>query len=445
MPASAESPICVIGAGSSGLVAAKNLRQQGFAVEVLERENDLGGNWNYALPCSRVYRSTHMISSRRFTQYPDFPMPREFPQYPRHDQVLAYLRSYAQHFALAECIRYQTAVEEILPVDDGNAWQVRTASSSNGTNNADGPVVQTRQYSAVVIANGHHWSPRQPQYPGEFHGHALHSAAYKTPDILQGRRVLVVGGGNSGCDIAVEAAQHNAVTFHSTRRGYRYIPKWIFGSPSDVALDQLHAWHVPLWLRRILVGLSLRIAVGPQSRYRLRLPDHRLFESHPVVNSLLPYYAGQGDIRPKPDIARLERDRVVFVDGTVEPIDVIVYATGYNLEFPFIDRQWLNWRDGRPGLHLHLFHPTFDNLFVAGMIQPDSGIFSLVDWQTQAIALFLAAVRDGRPAAAWMRGEKAAARPPSAGIHYTDSPRHSIEVEHWSYMKTLKKLIRRLR
>jgi cation diffusion facilitator CzcD-associated flavoprotein CzcO len=424
---------CVLGAGSSGLVAAKNLRAHGFDVDVLERQADLGGNWNYDLPCGHVYRSTHMISSKAFTQFPDFPMPREFPEYPHHTQVLAYLRAYADEFKLREAIEFGAGVARIEPVDGGAGWQVTLESG------------QSRRYAGVAIANGHHWSPRWPSYPGEFTGQVLHSAQYKTPDVLAGRRVLVVGGGNSGCDIAVEAAQHGAVAFHSTRRGYHYIPKFFFGLPSDRAGDVLLALGVPLWIRRRIIAVLLRIAVGPAHRTGLPRPDHRLFESHPIVNSLLPYYVGQGDIRVKPDVARLDGQRVHFADGSVETIDTIVYATGYNVDFPFLERGLLDWRDGRPALFMHAYHPRHDGLMVAGMIQPDSGIFSLVHWQTEAWARFLRAARSQSPAADWFRRQRAQ---PDGGlrrrIRYTDSPRHSLEVEHWSYMQALKKLMRRL-
>src|SRR5262249_5337114 len=156
--------ICVIGAGSSGLAVAKNLIEHDFAVEVLEREDDLGGNWNYGKPNARVYRSTHTISSKRCTEYCDFPMPRTFPEFPHHSQVFAYLRSYAAHFHLEPHITYRTPVVRLEPFEQGRFWDVTPER---------GPV---RRYSAVVIANGHNWSPKWPTYPGRFTGEVMHSA-----------------------------------------------------------------------------------------------------------------------------------------------------------------------------------------------------------------------------------------------------------------------------
>ena len=424
---------CVIGAGSSGLTAAKHLLERGFSVDVLERERDLGGNWNYALPCSRVYRSTHMISSKSFTQYTDFPMPHGFPDYPHHSQVLEYLRAYAHHFGVDRVIEYGTSIERLEPADEGKAWHVTLA---NGV---------TRRYEGVLIANGHNWSPRWPSYPGEFAGAVLHSAEYKTPEIFAGKRVLIIGGGNSGCDIAVEASQNGRAAFHSTRRGYHYIPKYLFGRPSDALGDRLARRGLPLRVRRAVISAILRLVNGPAHKSGLPKPDHRLFETHPVVNSLLAYYVKHGAVKPKPEVERLDGDRVHFADGTSEQIDVIVYATGYNLSFPFIDSQHLNWREGRPQLYKYVFHPTYDNLFVAGLIQPDAGLFGLVDRQCHAISLFLSAARDGLPQADMLRQRKATAAVDfTSGIRYQDSPRHRLEVEHWGYAKDLERLIDKL-
>jgi len=428
---STRRTVAVIGAGSSGLVAAKNFRAQGFDVTVFEREDDLGGNWNYGKPGARVYRSTHTISSKPGTEYPDFPMPRAFPDYPHHTQILQYLRDYAVHFDLLPLIRFRTGVRSVEPIAEGvanTAWRVELENGASST------------FDAVVVANGHNWFPKQPEYPGTFAGKSLHSAEYRDPGIFIGQRVLVVGGGNSGCDIVVEAAQNGVHAWHSTRRGYWYMPKYLMGTPADQVNDRMLALGVPLWLRRIFAKVGHRLTVGASGKTGLPAPDHKLFETHPIVNSLLPYYVGHGDITPKPDVARLDGRTVYFADGTSVEVDVIVFATGFLIRFPFLADRHLNWENGKPRLYLHVFHPLYDTMFVAGLIQPDSGQFGLVHWQTAAAARFAREAAEGRAEAGALRNRKANPSDDTGnGIRYADSTRHHVEVEHWSYRKKLQR------
>ena len=198
---------------------------------MLERNAEIGGNWCYGQPNSRVYASTHTISSKRLTEYTDFQMPGHFPNFPHHSQVFEYLRAYAEHFGLYEAIEFQTPVERVEP--DGPCWKVTLATG------------QCRRYGGVVVANGHNWDPRWPEFPGHFAGQVMHSAEYKTPDVLRGRRVMIVGAGNTGCDLAVEAAQSADKVFHSLRRGYYFIPKFLFGRPSDVMGEKLLRLGLP--------------------------------------------------------------------------------------------------------------------------------------------------------------------------------------------------------
>ena len=430
--------VCVIGAGSSGLAAARNFRELGFEVEILEACPDLGGNWNYESPAARVYRSTHTISSKPGTEYPDYPMPASYPDYPHHEEVLAYLRGYAENFGLTPIIEYETEVARVEPSDVAGptgepCWDVRLASG------------ERRRYGAMVIANGHNNVPMVPRYPGRFEGESMHSAEYKVSEILLGKRVLVVGGGNSGCDIVVEAAHRATATFHSTRRGYHYVPKYLWGMPSDQVADLMHLLRIPMRVQRVVGDISLRLFRGRQRDLGLPEPDHRLFETHPIVNTLLPYFVQHGAIAPKPDIERLDGRHVHFTDGTSEIIDLLIWATGYEITFPFLDEEHVSAVDGMPRLYKHVFHPESDNLFVVGLVQPDSGQFGIVHWQCRAAALYLRSAWDGGPANPWLKTRK---RDPvedlGGGIRYQKTYRHHLEVEHASYTRGLRKLVRRL-
>jgi cation diffusion facilitator CzcD-associated flavoprotein CzcO len=426
------------------LTAAKNLKQQGIPCDVFEKLDDVGGNWYYGKPGSSVYKSTHLISSKPGTEFTDFPLPKNFPDYPNHWQVHQYFKDYARHFGLYDLITFNTGVVSVstVPAGEGVGVEVRENSPLWRVTLSTG---ETRTYGGVIICNGHNWDPKWPNYPGKFDGLTLHACQYKTPDVLLDKRVLVVGAGNSGCDIAVESAQNAKVTFHSTRRGYYYNPKYTFGKPSDQVNEVLLKLRVPLKLQRWLYSIILKVLIGMPQDYGLPKPDHKFFETHPIVNQLILYYVGQGDIQTRPDVKELRGNRVAFVDGTEEDIDVMICATGYNITIPFIDKQHLNWKDGKPNLYWHVFHPIYDNLFVIGLIQPDSGQWGLEDYQAQAVARFICASKNKHAVADWMRRLKATAQQPAnRGIKYVDSTRHFLEIEHFGYREHFKKLIRQL-
>ncbi|MDX1945183.1 MAG: NAD(P)-binding domain-containing protein [Pirellulaceae bacterium] len=428
---------CVIGAGPSGLAALKNLAERGIPVEGLEREDDVGGNWYYGRPNSSVYASTHLISSKRTTEYIDFPMPKEYPPYPSHAQALSYLRAYARQHQLYDRIRFGTSVARVEFRLGGDSrsptWLVTTDRG------------ETREYAGLVVANGHHWDPLWPQVPGEFTGRQMHAHDYKTPEVLAGRRVLVIGAGNTGCDIAVEAAQHASSTLHSLRRGYHFLPKFLFGRPVDSGAEWFQRRRFPRWLQRWLIGWMVRIAAGNPERFGLPRPDHRLFESHPIINSQLFYYLGHGRIQVRPGIERLCGTKVRFVDGREDEVDLIVWATGYRISFPFLESRLVLDEVGYPRLFLNAFHPDYDNFFVAGLIQPNSGQWGITDWQCRLMAAFIAAQQQA-PAKADRFRKLKAGRPEntSGGIRYVPSPRHILEVEYYSYRERLKKLVQTL-
>jgi hypothetical protein len=476
---------CIVGAGSSGIAAAKNFLAAGVPFDCLEREDDIGGNWYYGAPCSRVYASTHLVSSKVLTEYSDFPMPQEWPEYPSHRQALAYLREYARAFGLYERIEFGVGVEGAAPAGEervqGSGFRGDAFPSLEGrgrgrdslseeplsgeTDSLDacrdqclplplpsregdktGWIVRlsngdVRRYRGLVIANGHNWDPRWPTYAGEFAGEAIHSASFKSAEMLRGKRVLVVGGGNSGCDIACEAALHAESATLSTRRAYHVLPKFFRGRPIDQANELLLWLRVPLWARRVAGAVVSHLALGPAWRTGVPKPDHRLFESHPVLNSQIHHHVGHGRLAMRPDIARLDGERVRFVDGSEGEFDLIVYATGYRVNVPFVDRAHLNWQGEAPRLFMNVFHPQRDDLFFIGLIQPDSGQFGLVDYQSQLVASYLAAMERSPARAEELRRLKASEAPDlGSGVRYVNSPRHTLEVEHYSYRRRLKKL-----
>jgi len=426
--------VLIIGAGPSGLVALKNLCQLGINAIAVDRNLGLGGNWDIRSPHSSVYESTHLISSKGMTQFVDCPMPEDYPEYPSHREVLAYLHFYAERFDLDRFVRKKTSVVSLNKGD--NRWQVELQEDGK-------PAKSSEHFDAIVIANGHHAKPNMPNVTGQFAGEVLHAHGYKHHRQLEGKRVLVVGAGNSGCDIAVEAAIHGASAAISMRRGYHFFPKFIRGKPADVVGDRVRRWPIPRSWQRRLSQFVVDWTIGKPHRYGLPKPEHGLFDAHPIINSQLPYYAGHGKLQVFPDVRSFDGELIEFTDGQQAAFDLVVFATGYQLEFPFIDQGLLNTHDGVPKLYLHAFHPTDDTLFVAGMIQPNSGQWQLTDLQTQIMARYLKARQRRSKAARWFQELKQ-----SGGIglssraHFLATARHRLEVDYFDYRKTLTKIVR---
>lgn len=442
--------VAVIGAGPHGISALKSLLAHGIPADGFDRADGVGGNWRFGAPTSRVYESTHLISSKPFTQFPDFPMPDSYPDYPGHRHVLAYFERYAQHFGVSERYLFDTEVVDVRAADSttgtafgGPRWDVTIRRS--GTE----PEV-TLRYDAVVLANGHNWFPKTPNYPGleSFAGEVLHSADYKSADQLRGRRVLVVGAGNTGCDIAVESAQNADATYHSTRRAYWYNPKYALGRPSDQVADRLLALRLPIRVRRGLYSLMHKAIVGDYTRYGLRHPDHAFYETHPVVNQNLIYYIGHGDIEPRGDVDTFDADGATFADGSRIDVDLVIFATGYLARFDFLaDPAVLAIRDGKPHLGLQMASPTHPNLWLSGLIQPDSGQWAIAHWQAETIAEFLSlAAHDPTRAGAIHRDiVQATGHRFSGGADYKNSTRHYFEIAHQDYLLALQEVLDTLR
>jgi hypothetical protein len=251
--------------------------------------------------------------------------------------------------------------------------------------------------------------------------------------------VLVVGGGNTGCDIAVEAATQAAKCWHSTRRGYWYAPKYISGRPADQVNDLVAALRLPLRVKQWLFQRVLRRSVGDLTRFGLRRPDHKVYETHPIVNSQLVYYLGHGSIKPVPDVARFDRYGAELTDGqTIDP-DLVVLATGYLPRFEFVAPEILGTdADGRPRLHLHAFPPRYPTLSVLGLVQPDSGILPIVHWQSVAFARWLR-LRESDPtrASTFWRQSMTGTDDRYTGARVKESVRHWFEIDHVRYLRAL--------
>lgn len=418
----------VIGAGPMGLAAARNLDRQGIAFTGFEQHSDVGGLWDIANPHSTMYQSAHLISSKTTTEFAEFPMPASAATYPRHDEMRRYFCSYASHFDLYRHYEFSTRVSAVKPDGEGG-WLVTTERNGD---------CQTRRFAGVLIANGTLHHPNRPHFEGEFSGTLMHAADYRSAAQLAGKKVLVVGCGNSGADIAVEAVHHATSVDISVRRGYYFIPKFIFGKPTDTLGGKL---KLPRRLKQFLDATLIRAVMGKPSQFGLPDPDYRIYESHPVMNSLILHHIGQGDIAPRGDIARFEGDQVVFEDGSHETYDTVLLATGYKLDYPFIDRTELNWpaSAGAPQLYLNVFHPRHDRLFMMGMVEAAGLGWEGRNEQAELVALYIRGLESGAPEAARIRQIKAqlASGRIDGGYAYLNLERMAYYVHKETYRSAL--------
>lgn len=423
--------VCIIGAGCSGFTTLKRLVDAGIPVECFEESDDVGGNWYYRNPNGRsaCYESLHIDTSTTRLQFEDFPAGADWPHFPHHSLIHRYFRDYVEHFGLRDKITFNTRVTHAAR-KPGGGWEI---TLSNG---------QTREYDALVVANGHHWNPRRPEYPGEFGGTMIHSHEYRSPFDpvdMRGKRIVVVGMGNSALDIASELS-HRSIARHvwvSARRGVWVLSKYRGGKPADKMM-------MPPWMpRKLGLALSRRAIkkiLGNMEDYGLPKPDHEPLSAHPSVSVDFLAKAGSGDLTCVPEIERLDGDAVVCVDGTRVEADVIVCATGYQITFPFFDDPaLLPDEDHRMPLFKRIMKPGIGDLYYAGLAQASPTIVNLAEQQSKLIAKHLtgeyALPSEQEMAATIERDEQA-----HLGQYYA-APRHTIQVDFARYVRDLHKEI----
>jgi dimethylaniline monooxygenase (N-oxide forming) len=452
---------CVIGAGSSGITAAKSLLERGIPFDCFDCSNEVGGNWVFGNRngMSAAYRDLFINVSRERMSYSDYPMPTSYPDFPHHTHIKEYFDSYVDHFGLREHITFNTLVEHARLREDG-VWEVRLhrdvdthgndvplqsprddGSPSDGDGAAGagmsgGAALETRLYDALLVANGHHWDARwpEPAFPGsdDFVGVQMHAHSYLDNSIFAGKDVVVLGMGNSAMDIAVESSYVAANTYLAARRGAWIIPKYVLGRP----VDQLpNNPRVPFAIRQRVLHRLIKTLTGPPERYGLPKPDHKLGEAHPTVSGRILDRIAHGTIAPKPNIASLHGDRVRFADGSEVHADVVVYCTGYKISFPFFDDDFLAVPDNHIELFRRVFYREAPNLFFIGLLQPLGAIMPLAEAQSEWVGDYLRG-EYALPSPAQLRDDIASDQA-AMRKRYVASKRHTIQVDFDDYLYAL--------
>ena len=419
--------VCLIGCGSSGMPAVKALAERGIPFDCFEASTEVGGNWCYRNPngMSAAYESLHINTHAGLMQYADYPMPEGTPDYPSHGTIKRYFDDYMDHFGLRDKVCFETRVTRAERLNDGT-WEVTT----------EGKHAKTDHYDVLIVANGHHWKPRwpDPPYPGEFDGIQMHSHSYMNPQDpydFQGKNVLVVGMGNSAMDIASELSRPGLAKnlYHSARHGHWVVPKYMLGKPTS-ELSRLPHW-IPWWVGAAMTRLMVALTVGAPQNYGLQKPDHMPLQAHPTLSSDFLHRVGSGDIVPRPGIERFNGDTVRFTDGHEDPVDIVIWATGYEVSFPFFDPGFIS----APGNDLprweHLMLPEYDNLFFLGLFQPLGAIMPFAEKQAKIVGDHLLG-RIHFPDADTMRREMDKERQAMVK-RYGRGARHTMQVDNEAY------------
>ncbi len=422
--------VCIIGAGASGMTSAKTLKEQGIPFDCFEMGSDIGGNWRYNNDNGRsaAYDSLTIDTSKDRMQFSDFPMPADYPIFPHHSQILRYFEAYVAHFGLRPCITFRTQVMHVTPAAD-RGFIVTTRQVDSGQE-------QTGQYRAVLVCNGHHWHPKLPHFPGDFYGETAHSRSYRNPQGLADLNVLVVGIGNSGVDIACETASVARQVYLSTRRGAHVLPRFLWGRPIDKFVTPFSS-RLPTYLQSFLLEKLIQLDRGDQTKFGIPKPDFRISATHGTVSTELPELVQNGRVRIKPNVSELRGEQVCFADGSLENIDVIIYATGYQITFPFFDQHLINVTNNAIPLYHRVVPLGVPDLYFIGLLQPLGPIMPLAELQAKWVALLLtgqAALPDRATMAAEVAAYQAALRK-----RYVNSTRHTIQVDLFPYIRELEK------
>jgi cation diffusion facilitator CzcD-associated flavoprotein CzcO len=410
---------CLIGAGAAGLGALQVLLDEGFSVDCFERSDRVGGHWHTDYEC------LHLITPRDSSGFEGFPMPAEYPLFPSRDQMRDYILGFASHQRLEAHIRFDTKITAVRPLDASglDGWEVTTA---------DG---ESRRYDGVIVANGHLSDPLVPEYPGRFDGRVLHSGRYRNAGDLDGR-VLVVGAGNSGCDLAVDAAQAGHPTHVSVRHGLVFQPKTLFGRPrSELPL----LTRLPIRLQERLTRKLIDVALGRPERYGLPAPATRnLHRNRPVVNGQLLHFIHHGRVTVAPAIERFDGHDVHFTDGSVRAFDTIVYATGFRASLPFLEDGLLKSAAGAPlrvaGMTLPL---GVERLYFVGLAAPRGPQLPVYSAQARLIAKMLTVEEHARTGLSVTLAKRSR---PEARI---DIPRHEWQRDMDRTHRRVDRLLRR--
>jgi dimethylaniline monooxygenase (N-oxide forming) len=413
--------VAVIGAGAAGLCAAKYLLARGVDVVIFEIGSCIGGLWVFGNDngLSPAYQSLHLNSEAKVTQYKDFAFPDGGPLYPDHSEVRRYLEAYAERFDIVRCIRFRSKVVDVAP--QGERWRILLEEGEGG------------DFDAVVVASGHQGKPTHPAWKDDFQGEYLHSHSYRIPEPFRGKRVLVVGMGNSAVDIASDICVVTKSTTIAARSPVLVMPRMLFGVPTSRVLARIEKPWMPWPLKRTMRELLVRIVYGTMEQWGFVTPKSR---THPTSHtSLMSHFVWQR-IKAKPGIDSVRGNEVRFADGTSQSFDTVIAGTGYAVDLPFLAPELRPLAGHRIELFLRVVHPTRRGLYFTGMFNvAGGGNIRMMDDQAEWIAELVCGdlgLPDEREMRVVMEQEQAYLK-----RHFPGSPRYALELDPPFYRRQL--------
>ena len=415
--------VCIIGAGSSGIATAKVFSEHGIDFDCYEKGSQIGGVWNYNNDngLSSAYKSLHINTSKQMMGFSDFPMPDDYPDYPHHSLIYNYFNRYVDYFNIRKHIQFKTIVEKVEKIDSANYL----VSLSNK---------KQIIYNAVIVCNGHHWHPKYPSFEGSFGGKILHAHYYKTPNAFEQKKILIVGIGNSAVDIASELSMVAEKVVVSTRSSAYIIPKYLFGIPTD-HISKPPLAFLPLEIQRLSLKTALFLNIGNQEKYGVPLPKRPLLTEHPTISQDFLSKVGHGKIKIKGNIKRLHEKEILFEDGTSEEFDTLIYATGYQIVFPFFDKNFISIEDNQVNFYHKVVPTEHENLYFIGLIQPLGAIMPLAELQAKWVAKLInqeVTLPSKKEMERIIKKDKI-----NMEKRYFKSNRHTVQVDFYPYKKLI--------
>ncbi len=420
--------VAVIGAGAAGLCAAKHLLAKGIDVVVYELGTCIGGLWVYENDngLSGAYQSLHVNSENKVTAYKDFPFADSAPIYPDHVQMAQYLVDYAERFDLRRLIRFSSKVVAVERAS-GGGWEVTLANETH------------ERFNAVVVASGHQGVPSHPPFAKDFTAEYLHSHSYRVPEPFKGKEVLVVGAGNSACDIASDICTVTASTTMAARSPVLLMPRMFLGMPTSRVLGKIEKPWMPWAIRRRMRELIARIAHGRMEQWGFVTPKTR---THPAGHHLLIGHFIWNRIKAKPGIKKITGDVVTFSDGSAKRFDTVIAATGYEVHLPFLGAEISPMKGRWLELYRQVVKPGVPGIYFVGFFNVSGGgNIRMMDDQCEWVAGLEAGnlVLPSLPAMnqAILKEREAITR------LYPDSPRYALELDPRVYRASLAGEMRR--